>query len=311
MSGDDAAEVAARVIESFGRRVTVTTADGATLPAELFGKRLTCVCGDEVTIRRPSRASGDVAKVVTVAPRRTTFARTDSRGRTEPLAANLSLVAVIVAPEPVPDPYIADRYLAGAALAGITGIVVVNKSDLSTATDAEFQACISEYQAAGYEVIHVSAQQTDSVAPLKTRLTATVAMFVGQSGMGKSTLTNALAPESSRPTRTISESTGEGRHTTVSTALFRIPGSGELIDSPGVRDYAPPPVEESQVQVGWPEILALAPQCRFNNCLHLREPGCAVTEAVAANRIPPRRYESYKRLINIIRGLPPDYERRR
>ena len=308
---DDAAEVAARVIESFGRRVTVETTDGATLPAELFGKRLTCVCGDEVTIRPPSRSSGDVAKVVTVAPRRSTFARTDSRGRTEPLAANLSLLAVIVAPEPVPDPYIADRYLAGAALAGITGIVVVNKSELSSAADAEFQTYISEYETAGYEVIRLSAHSSDSVAPLKTRLDGAVAMLVGQSGMGKSTLTNALAPESSRPTRTISESTGEGRHTTVSTALFRIPGSGELIDSPGVRDYAPPPVEDSQVQVGWPEILALAPQCRFNNCLHLREPGCAVTDAVAANRIPPRRYESYKRLINIIRGLPPEYERRR
>ena len=302
---DDAAEVAARVIESFGRRVTVETTDGATLPAELFGKRLTCVCGDEVTIRPPSRASGDVAKVVTVAPRRSTFARTDSRGRTEPLAANLSLLAVIVAPEPVPDPYIADRYLAGAALAGISGIVVVNKTELPSAAGAEFQACVSEYEAAGYEVLRLSAHVTDTVAPLKSRLEGAVAMLVGQSGMGKSTLTNALAPESSRPTRTISESTGEGRHTTVSTALFRIPGSGELIDSPGVRDYAPPPVEDSQVQVGWPEILALAPHCRFNNCLHLREPGCAVTDAVAANRIPPRRYESYKRLINIIPPIEP------
>jgi ribosome biogenesis GTPase / thiamine phosphate phosphatase len=311
MSDGDAAEVPARVIESFGRRVTVATADGATLPAELFGKRLTCVCGDEVTIRPPSRASGDVAKVVTVTPRRTTFARTDSRGRTEPLAANLSLLAVIVAPEPVPDPYIADRYLAGAALAGITGILVVNKSELPEAAAEPFKAVIREYEAAGYEVMHLSAHSTETVAPLKARLARTVAMFVGQSGMGKSTLTNALAPESSRPTRTISESTGEGRHTTVSTALFRIPGSGELIDSPGVRDYAPPPVEDSQVQVGWPEILALAPQCRFNNCLHLREPGCAVTAAVAANKLPPRRYESYKRLVNIIRGLPPAYERRR
>jgi len=308
---DDAAEVAARVIESFGRRVTVATADGATFPAELFGKRLTCVCGDEVMIRPPSRSSGDVAKVVTVAPRRTAFARTDSRGRTEPLAANLSLLAVIIAPEPVPDPYIADRYLAGAALAGITGIVVVNKSELPSAADDEFQAYVSEYDAAGYEVLRLSAHSSDTVMQLKARLDGAVAMLVGQSGMGKSTLTNALAPESSRPTRTISESTGEGRHTTVSTALFRIPGSGELIDSPGVRDYAPPPVEDSQVQFGWPEILALSPQCRFNNCLHLREPGCAVTEAVAANRIPPRRYESYKRLINIIRGLPPEYERRR
>jgi|RhiMetdeSRZDD1v2_1073273.scaffolds.fasta_scaffold00745_25 ribosome biogenesis GTPase len=311
MSDDDAAEVPARVIESFGRRVTVATADGATLPAELFGKRLTCVCGDEVTIRLPSRASGDVAKVVTVTPRRTTFSRTDSRGRTEPLAANLSLLAVIVAPEPVPDPYIADRYLAGAALAGITGIVVVNKSELPDAAAEPFQAVMREYEAAGYEVMHLSAHSTQTVAPLKARLAGMVAMLVGQSGMGKSTLTNALVPESLRPTRTISESTGEGRHTTVSTALFRIPGSGELIDSPGVRDYAPPPVEDSQVQVGWPEILALAPQCRFNNCLHLREPGCAVTEAVAANKLPPRRYESYKRLINIIRGLPPEYERRR
>lgn len=311
MSGDDAAELPARVIESFGRRVRVSTADGATFPAELFGKRLTCVCGDEVTIRPPSRASGDVAKVVTVTPRRTTFARTDSRGRTEPLAANLSLLAVIVAPEPVPDPYITDRYLAGAALAGITAIVVVNKSDLPSAADAQFQALMREYEAAGYEAIHLSARTAETVTPLKTRLAETVAMFVGQSGMGKSTLTNALAPESMRPTRTISESTGEGRHTTVSTALFRIPGSGELIDSPGVRDYAPPPVDDANVQVGWPEILALSPQCRFNNCLHLREPACAVTKAVAANRLSPRRYESYKRLINIMRGLAPEYERRR
>jgi ribosome biogenesis GTPase len=311
MSGDDGAATPARVIESFGRRVTVATRDGTAMPAELFGKRISCVCGDEVTIRLPSQSSGDVAKVVTVELRRTCFARTDSRGRAEPLAANLSLVAVIIAPEPPCDPYIADRYLAGAALAGVMGIVVVNKSELTSATDAQFEGLVREYEAAKYDVIRLSAHRSETVAPLKTRLVDAVTMFVGQSGVGKSTLTNALVPESLRPTRTISESTGEGRHTTVSTALFRIPGSGELIDSPGVRDYAPPPVEDSQVQVGWPEILALAPQCRFNNCLHLREPGCAVTEAVAANRISPRRYESYKRLINIIRGLPPEYERRR
>jgi len=208
---DDAAEVAARVIESFGRRVTVATADGATFPAELFGKRLTCVCGDEVMIRPPSRSSGDVAKVVTVAPRRTAFARTDSRGRTEPLAANLSLLAVIIAPEPVPDLYIADRYLAGAALAGITGIVVVNKSELPSAANEEFQAYVSEYDAAGYEVMRLSAHSFDTVTHLKARLDGAVAMLVGQSGMGKSTLTNALVPESCSPTRSISESTGAFR----------------------------------------------------------------------------------------------------
>jgi ribosome biogenesis GTPase len=308
---DEAGEAPARVIESFGRRVTVSTRNGSIMPAELFGKRISCVCGDEVTIRLPSQSSGDVAKVVTVQPRRTSFARTDSRGRAEPLAANLSLLAVIIAPEPQPDGYIADRYLAGAALAGVTGIVVVNKSELPSASEAEFESLVREYEAAKYDVVRLSAHRPESVAPLKVRLTDAVTMFVGQSGVGKSTLTNALAPESSRPTRTISAATGEGRHTTVSTALFRIPGSGELIDSPGVRDYAPPPVEDANVQVGWPEILALAPQCRFNNCLHLREPGCAVTDAVAANQLSPRRYESYKRLINIMRGLAPEYERRR
>jgi ribosome biogenesis GTPase len=274
----------ARVIESYGRRVLVETPDGSQVPAELFGKRLSCVCGDDVEIRR---------------------------GRTEPLAANLSLLAVIVAPEPTPDPYITDRYLAGAALAGIAAMVVVNKSELASAESSEYRELVHEYELAGYPVQRVSALEDASVQPLQAQLCSHVAMFVGQSGVGKSTLTNRLAPESARATRTLSDSTGEGRHTTVSTALFKMPAGGELIDSPGVRDYAPPLVDDATVQVGWPEILTRAPQCRFNNCLHLREPGCAVTAAVTAGEVPPRRYESYKRLLNIMRGLAPEYERRR
>lgn len=311
MSAGDSAAARARVIESFGRRVIVEKADGETLPAELFGKRLTCVCGDDVTIRMPSGRGDDVAKVTAVAPRRSLFARTDSRGRSEPLAANLSLLAVIIAPEPESDGYIADRYLAGAALADIPGILIANKADLPGAASGEFQALASEYVCAGYEAIRVSSLDEASIERLRTRMRNDVAMLVGQSGVGKSTLTNKLAPESSRATRAVSASTGEGRHTTVSTALFRIPGGGELIDSPGVRDYAPPLVEDAMVQAGWPEILALAPQCRFNNCLHLREPDCAVIAAVAADQVSPRRYESYRRLLNIMRTLAPEYERRR
>jgi ribosome biogenesis GTPase len=308
----DAVETPARVTESFGRRVIVETKAGERMPAELFGKRLNCVCGDEVMVRGPSQSSGDVVKVVSVESRRSLFSRTDSRGRTEPLAANLSLLIVLIAPEPEPDLYIADRYLAGAALAGISGALIVNKSELPRASEAEFQARVNDYERAGYPVLRISAQSDEeSVAPVRTLLTGTSAMLVGQSGVGKTTLTNRLAPESERATRSLSDSTGEGRHTTVSTALFRLASGGELIDSPGVRDYAPPPVEDAMIQVGWPEILKLAPACRFNNCLHVREPGCAVTAAVAENIVSARRYESYKRLLNIMRGLAPEYERRR
>jgi ribosome biogenesis GTPase / thiamine phosphate phosphatase len=305
-----AQEHPARVVECFGRRLIVETADGQRIAAEMFGKRLSCVCGDEVRIRTASDA-GDVPRVIEVLPRRSLFARTESRGRTEPLASNLTLLAVILAPEPQPDPYITDRYLAGAALASIASIVLVNKSELEAARDVRFVETVEEYRAAGFEVVTLSAMDPATVEPLKTRLQSNVTMLVGQSGVGKSTLTNQLAPESARATRALSDSSREGRHTTVSTALFRLPTGGELIDSPGVRDYAPPLVEDATIQVGWPEILSLAPECRFNNCLHLREPGCAVIAAVEADTMSARRYESYKRLLNIMRGLAPEYERRK
>jgi ribosome biogenesis GTPase len=301
-------EFPARVVESFGRRVVVSNSAGQRQPAEIFGKRLACVCGDNVTVRSAS-SNTDVARVIAVEPRRSLLARTDSRGRTEPLAANLSMLAVIVAPQPEPDFYMIDRYLAGAALASIEGLLIVNKADLPN--EEAFTHSIAEYVTAGYEVVRLSAKQPESAVELRERLREQVAMFAGHSGVGKSTLTNLLAPDSARETRTLSDSTLEGRHTTVSTALFEIPTGGELIDSPGVRDYAPPLVEDAMVQVGWKEILALSPNCRFNNCLHLREPGCAVLAAVSTSQISPRRYESYKRLMNIMRGLAPEYERRR
>ncbi len=305
-------EFTARVVESFGRRAIVQTADGECMPAELFGKRLTVVCGDEVHVRMPrpiAAASGDAPKIVSVTPRRTLFQRTDSRGRTEPLASNLTLLAVVIAPEPQVDPYMVDRYLAGAAYAQVDGALIVNKSDLET--PSEFSTLVSEYRQAGYPVVSLSALNSQSIDDLRALVRGKATMLAGQSGVGKSTLTNALVPQSERLTRTLSDSTGEGRHTTVSTALFRIPGGGELIDSPGVRDYAPALVADATVQKGWREIAGLTQRCRFNNCLHLREPGCAVMAAVDSGEIAARRYESYKRLLNIMRGLAPDYERRR
>jgi ribosome biogenesis GTPase len=310
---DAAAPIAARVIECFGRRVVVQTETEERLPAELFGKRLSVVCGDAVLLRpaRTVHSEQDAMRVIEVGPRKSLLARTDSRGRTEPLAANLTLLGVLIAPQPPSDPFVVDRYLAGASYAGIQSAVIMNKSDLPAAEAPGFVAMLEEYRQAGYPVLKLSARHGETVAALTELLKDRMTMLVGQSGVGKSTLTNALVPASARSTRSLSEATGEGRHTTVSTALFALPGGGELIDSPGVRDYAPALVEDARVQTGWPEILRLAPHCRFNNCLHVREPGCAVMQAIANQTLSARRHESYKRLLYIMRDLAPDYERRR
>lgn len=291
---------AAKVVESFGRRVVVQLPSGERCAAGVFGKRLDVLCGDEVQLR----VEGDELKVVATLPRRSVFARTDSRGRTELLAANLTLVAVVLATEPASDLFIADRYLAGAAYAGLGTLVILNKSDLATSD------VLAEYQHAGHRVLAISATQGTGLEELRQILVGETFLLAGQSGVGKTTLSNALVPASQRATRELSTASGEGRHTTVSAALFDFPGGGALIDSPGVRDYAPPPLDDNKVQVGWPEILKLAPQCRFNDCLHLREPGCAIIAAVNVGAISQRRYDSYKRLINLMRQLLPSHERR-
>lgn len=299
----------ARVVESFGRHLIVETRDGHRKPARLFGRRISTVCGDRVLLGSAQHDSDEPRVVTDVLPRTTLSARTDTRGRSEPLAANLSLLVVLLAPEPASDPFIVDRYLAGAAYAGIDTAVALSKVDLPSARAESFVRVAEEYRRAGYLVLGVSARTGEGLDALRALLQEHTGMLVGQSGVGKSTITNALVPGSERPTRELSTSTGEGRHTTVSAALYRLPGGGELIDTPGVRDYAPAPVAEQLVDTGWPEIAALAVACRFNDCLHLREPGCAVTAALAAGSLSARRYESYKRLLNLMRSLLPAHER--
>jgi ribosome biogenesis GTPase len=293
----------ARVVECFGRRAIVQLANGERWPAVMFGKRKEIVCGDQVRVSIVG--TSDELQVVEVLPRTTTFTRTDSRGRVETLAANVTLLAVVFAPEPAPDLYMVDRYLAGAAYTGLRTLVILNKADLAT-HDADL---LHEYRDAGYRVLSLCAKHSTGIEALRTAVSGETFLLAGQSGVGKSTLTNALLPLSLRPTRELSDSSGEGKHTTVSSALFDMPDNGALIDSPGVRDYAPPPLADTNVQVGWPEIVSRAPQCRFNDCMHLREPGCAVLAAIEAKVISVRRYESYKRLLNIMRGLLPSHER--
>jgi ribosome biogenesis GTPase len=296
----------ARVIESYGRRVVLALADGRHQPAEIFGKRLRVVCGDEVRVQ--ANPGTHALQVTELLPRQTHFTRTDSHGHAEVLAANITQLLVLMSEQPASDPFIVDRYLAGAELGGIKALLVITKQDLGQS--AELLAHAQTYQQAGYAVFSVSAQDLASLRELRQALHNEVSMLVGESGVGKSTLTNALLGSNVQLIRELSDATGEGRHTTVSSVLFALPEGGALMDSPGVRDYAPAPVNDLQVAFGWREFRRYSGQCKFNNCLHLREPGCAIMAAVTAGAINQRRHESYKRLLNLMRQLLPSYERR-
>jgi ribosome biogenesis GTPase len=286
------------VVESYGRRVVVSRAAGARVRCKLRGRRLEVVVGDNVSIA-PDPA-GDDWMVTGRLARRNVLSRSDSRGLDESIAANLDQLAVVVAPLPPSDPYIADRYLAGGAYAGIVPLVVLNKQDLP-AGEREL-GFVAELERVGLQVCAVSARTGVGFDDLRAALAGRRTLFAGQSGVGKSSLLNAVFGSDIRATRTLSDASGEGRHTTVSSAILTLPW-GELVDTPGVRDYAPPLVPQRTVQEGYVEITRLSESCRFQDCLHQREPDCAVRDAVAAGLITERRYESYRRLLNLMRQL--------
>jgi ribosome biogenesis GTPase / thiamine phosphate phosphatase len=279
----------ARVIAAFGRHLIVRDTAGVEHRARPFGRRLSVVCGDEVLCELDARH--EEAHVTEISPRTSCLYRSNLRGDPEPVAANLSLLLVTLAPLPEPDLFIVDRYLCAAACAGLRATVVLNKADLGGVPGAEL-AC---YARIGYACVVVSARSGEGLAELKASCRDERAALVGQSGVGKSSLVGALVPDVQVRTGALLREE-EGRHTTTVARLYELAGGGALIDSPGVRDFAPAPDQLEPTSLGFVEIAALAPGCRFDDCRHLREPGCAVRAAVEAGTVSARRYESYRRL---------------
>jgi len=287
-----------RVVAAFGQRLLVEDAGGDRLPAFVGRRGLRLVCGDRVRWQL-SADEGDVA-VVERLPRDTELSRPDSRGRVEVLAANIDQVVVVCAPEPQPDPFIIDRYLAAAEVMGADALVACNKTDLPGSDELEV---LDELRSIGYPVLRVSAQAAAGLEALHACLVGQCSILVGQSGVGKSSLLNALLPGLELATAQISSATGEGRHRTTATTLYPLPGGGAILDSPGVRDFAPALGDPRLAATGFREIVAAAERCRFANCRHLREPGCAVKDGVEAGCLSARRYESYRRLLRLTEDL--------
>lgn len=284
-------EFDARVVAAFGRRFEVRDATGRRHQVRPVGRKMSIVCGDQVSCRHDP--THDETAIIAVLPRSTLLARANLRGDSEPVAANLSQLLVVVAPQPVPDLFILDRYLCAATSAGMRGRVIVNKSDLPgiAIETADGQA----FEAAGYTITECSAATGEGVERLRQLLHAETSALVGQSGVGKSSLVAALLPHKDVATGDLTRA-AEGRHTTTASRVYELAADSWLIDSPGVRDYAPALDNLEQTTLGFLEIAQLAPACRFQDCRHLREPDCAVQAAVAAGELNARRYESYRRL---------------
>jgi len=286
-----------RVIASYGRRGVLDPGDGSRHRYVLKGRKIRVVCGDLVDW--VEQKDSHEALVQAVAPRRNALERPDAAGRVELLAANLDRLFAVVAPAPEPDFFIVDRYLCAAELMGVEGLIIWNKTDLETGIPNE----LSVYERLGYTVIRVSCKLADETKQLTCHLGDGINMLAGQSGVGKSSLINLLVPDADVAVGELSHASSEGKHTTTASFMHNLVAGGQLIDSPGVREFAPHIADPTIVQGGFREIHSLASGCKFSNCQHIREPECAVKNALERGEISAHRYESYKRLHNNVSTL--------
>lgn len=290
-----------RVIAAHRRLLRLRTPDGREVVARLARRELSVVCGDHVRCELDTQH--DELRVIGLERRASALYRTNARGGGELIAANLSLLLVVVAPLPAPDFFIVDRYLAAARSSAIQAVVVLNKCELPMPVQIEQE--LADLAVLGYRCLRVSAHEAAGVLELRALLRDQTAMLVGQSGVGKSSLLGALSPQVQVVVGALIRD-DEGRHTTTAAQLYTLADGGEIIDSPGVRDFAPALDRLDAAALGFVEIETAASGCRFADCRHMREPDCAVRAAVGST-ISARRYESYRRLRRLYERLGAEH----
>lgn len=250
------------------------------------------VVGDRVLFRPPR--SGDTGVVTAIAPRRTELRRPDPYGNLKPVAANVDQLLIVYAPLPTPSSALLDRYLVAAELSGIRPVLVLNKADL---VDDVLRPALDEladiYRALGYRVLEASSVTATGLDALAAELAGRTSVFVGQSGVGKSSLVNRLLPDAGLEVGDVSATSGLGQHTTVAARLLHLPEGGDVIDSPGIREFGLWHISEEELLRGYVELAALAGECRFRNCSHRHEPGCALRAAADAGRISAERLRNF------------------
>jgi len=285
------------ILVSYGNQGIAELPDGKQVDCSFRRSVGRPLCGDRVDLEMVERSTCVVAAI---SPRKNVFVRADRNRRKQPVAGNLDRVAIVIAPRPAPSTDLVERYLVAVSSLGIEPLLVINKSELlasGTETAMPPFSHVDDYRALGYPVVHVSCKSAPGVDALLPLLHGVTSILVGQSGVGKSSLANRLVPDLEAQTGALSRSTGKGTHTTTTTIMYSIPGGGRLIDSPGVWEYGLWDLTAQELCAGFPEFMPFLGSCRFNDCSHNGEPGCAVEKAVGDGRIRSWRYESYRRLL--------------
>jgi ribosome biogenesis GTPase len=267
------------------------------------------VCGDEVLFREAKEPGSAVKGVVElVKPRNSLLTRPDFYDGIKAVAANIDQILIVSSIKPVLSTNIIDRYLVASEDVAIPPVILINKVDLLDESErAEVEEIAQTYRGIGYEVLLLSCKSGEGVKVLEDLLHDRISIFVGQSGVGKSSLVNALLPEAEELTNDISEQSGLGQHTTTSAKLLRFKHGGELIDSPGVREFALWHLPDDKVTWGFKEFRDYVGGCKFRDCTHLDDPGCIIRSAVENGDIPKFRYENYHSILRSMKEQRPNH----
>jgi ribosome biogenesis GTPase len=292
------------VISYFGNSVAVETENGQVFQCHLRRNQELPVVGDQVLWEL---GTGEMGVILSIGPRRSLFSRSDGHGKIKSIAANIDAIVIVMSPPPIFSEYLVDRYLVAAELLQIHPVLVLNKMDLLIdSTRAAVLSRLWAYRQIPYPVVLSSTIAQDGLHDLGLQLKDKAAVLVGPSGVGKSSIIAGLCHGEAIRVGEVSPQ-GAGKHTTTATRLYHLRQGGSLIDSPGVREFNLWPVSQKEALRGFKEFQCFLQDCKFRDCLHLVEPGCAVQSAVASGKISPQRFTNYKALMNEARSRNHKY----